>query len=112
MGADDPLKCKIDTTTFKMASKIVIDSEKCLTIGEISNPLKQGILKAENIHGKIGEVVAGVKPGRENDEEITIFESDGTNIQSAGVSWMIYKKIKEIGLGLETSTLFPFFFNP
>jgi ornithine cyclodeaminase/alanine dehydrogenase-like protein (mu-crystallin family) len=111
MGADDPIKGEIDAATFKKADKIVIDSEKCLTIGEIANPLKQGILKLEDIYGKIGEVVAGLKPGRENDDEITIFESDGTNIQSASVSWMTYQKVKKLGLGIETSSLASFFIN-
>lgn len=112
MGADDPLKAELDAATFKKADKIVIDGEKCLTIGEIANLLKQGILKPSDIYGKIGEIVAGIKPGRINDEEITIFESDGTNIQSAGVAWLTYNKVKDMGLGIETSTLYSYFYNP
>jgi len=112
MGADCPLKAELDAATFKRADKIVIDSEKCLTIGEMANLIRSGILRPGDIHGKIGEVVAGAKPGREDDAEITIFESDGTHIQSAGVAWKIYQKVKEMGLGLETSTLSSYFINP
>jgi len=111
MGADDPLKAELDEKTFKRADKIVIDSEKCLTIGELANPIKKGTIKTEDIYGKIGEIVAGKKLGRENDIETTIFESDGTNIQSASVAWLIYKKVKEMGLGLETSGLSSYFIN-
>lgn len=111
MGADDPLKAEIDPTTFRRVNKILIDGEKCLTNGEISRSIKQGILKPKDIYGKIGEVVAGLKPGRENDSEITIFESDGTNIQSAGVSWMTYQKVKKMGLGIETSKITSYFIN-
>jgi len=112
MGADGHLKAELDATTMKRADKIVIDSQKCLSIGEIAMPMEKGIISLDAIHGKIGEVVAGVKPGRERPEEITVFESDGTHIQSAAVVWLIYNKVKEAGLGIETSERSPFFINP
>lgn len=113
MGADCPLKAELDSTVFKRADKIVIDGPKCLTIGEIAHPISEGILSQSDIYGKIGEVVTGVKPGREGDSEITVFESDGTNIQNAGIALLIYNKVREMGLGIETSELSSFFFlNP
>jgi len=112
MGADGPLKCELDLDTISRMDKIVIDSEKCLSIGEISNAIESGVLRADGIHGKISEVVAGAKSGRENPNEITLFESDGTHIQSASVVWLIYEKIKQAGLGIETSDLSSFFLYP
>ena len=56
--------------------------------------------------------MAGLKPGREDDSEITVFESDGTHIQSAAVVHLIYRKALELGLGTETSTISSFFVNP
>ena len=109
IGADCPLKVELDVYTFQRADKIVIDGEKALTIGEIAAPLRKGIIKPEDIYGKIGEVVAGVKPGREDDTEITIFESDGTSLAEAGVAVKIYQKVMEMGLGVEISSPFPFF---
>ena len=61
---------------------------------------------------KIGEVVAGVKPGRIDERDITIFESDGTIIQSAAVVQLIYKKAVEMNLGVETDEVYSFFMNP
>lgn len=57
-------------------------------------------------------MVAGVKPSREDDSEITVFESDGTHIQSAAVVHLIYRKAMELGLGVETSEISSFFVNP
>ena len=99
MGADGPLKSELDTEVFRKAGKVVVDSEKCLSIGE-------------SIHGRIGEVVAGIKPGRENDSEITVFESDGTHLQSAAVANLIYRKALETGHGVDTSNISSFFVNP
>jgi ornithine cyclodeaminase/alanine dehydrogenase-like protein (mu-crystallin family) len=112
MGADDTLKAELDVNAIRRMDKIVIDSDKCLTIGEIALPMKMGAIGPENIHGKIGEVVIGTKPGRECPEEITLFESDGTHIQSASVAWLTYNKVKEAGLGVDISKLASFFINP
>jgi len=112
MGADGPMKAEIDSEAIRTIDKILIDGEKCLKIKEIADPLKNGVISVDDIYGRIGEVVAGVKPGRENDAEITFFESDGTHMQSAGVAYLIYEKVKEAGLGVETDDLTSFFLNP
>jgi alanine dehydrogenase len=111
MGSDDPLKAELDFAAFKRADKIVIDGEKCLTTGELAQPIRLGTLSPSDIYGKISEVVAGKKSGRSRNGENTIFMSDGTNLQSAGVSNLIYQKVKKMGLGRETSSIPPNIFN-
>jgi ornithine cyclodeaminase/alanine dehydrogenase-like protein (mu-crystallin family) len=111
MGADGPMKAEMDVEVFRRAKKVVVDSEKCLSIGEIARSLNVGVLGKESIW-RIGDVVAGLKPGREDDSEITVFESDGTHIQSAAVVHLIYRKALELGLGTETSKISSFFVNP
>jgi alanine dehydrogenase len=56
--------------------------------------------------------VAGLKPGRESRDEITIFESDGTYMQSASVVWLVYQKAMKEGLGRYVRTPSSFFVNP
>jgi ornithine cyclodeaminase/alanine dehydrogenase-like protein (mu-crystallin family) len=111
MGADGPMKAEMDVEVFRRAKKVVVDSEKCLSIGEIARSLNVGVLGKESIW-RIGDVVAGLKPGREDDSEITVFESDGTHIQSAAVVHLIYRKALELGLGTETPKISSFFVNP
>jgi ornithine cyclodeaminase/alanine dehydrogenase-like protein (mu-crystallin family) len=111
MGADGPMKAEMDVEVFRRARKVVVDSEKCFSIGEIAHSLNAGVLDREGIW-RIGDVVAGLKPGREDDSEITVFESDGTHIQSAAVVHLIYRKALELGLGTETSKISSFFVNP
>jgi ornithine cyclodeaminase/alanine dehydrogenase-like protein (mu-crystallin family) len=111
MGADGPKKAEMDVEVFRRATRVAVDSEKCLSIGEIASSLEAGTLDREDIM-RIGEVVAGVRPGREDDSEITVFESDGTHIQSAAVVQLIYEKAVELGLGVETSNISSFFVNP
>jgi len=111
MGADGPMKSEMDIEAFRRARRVVVDSEKCLSIGEVANAIESGVLKREDID-KIGEVVAGSKPGRLDEGDITIFESDGTIIQSAAVVQLIYRKAVEQGLGVETGEVNSFFMNP
>jgi len=111
MGADGPMKIELDVETFGRASKVIVDSEKCLSIKEMADALKSGVLKRNTI-SKIGQVVAGLIPGRTDDSEITIFESDGTIIQSAAVVQLIYEKALEMHLGVETKEVYSFFMNP
>ena len=111
MGADGPMKAEMDVEVFRRAKKVAVDSEKCFSIGEIAHSLNAGVLDKEGIW-RIGDVVAGLKPGREDDSEITVFESDGTHIQSAAVVHLIYRKALELGLGTETSKISSFFVNP
>jgi alanine dehydrogenase len=112
MGADGPLKSELDPEVFRRASKIYIDGKKCLEIGEVTRALKTGSISPESITGLIGELVAGKKPSRASPDEITVFESDGTHMQSASVVGLIYNKVKEAGLGIEVKRVADFFYNP
>jgi len=109
IGADDPHKIELDPATLGKASKVVIDSERAPTwIGQIVLAIRQGVLKPEKICS-IGQVVAGLHPGREDDGELTVFSCEGTNMQTAGVAVKVYEKVKDAGLGIETSSLSTYF---
>jgi len=111
MGADGPMKAEMDTEVFRMASRIVVDSNKCFSIGEIAKSLETRAITLNDIQGRIGHVVAGKITGRDSPEDITIFESDGTHIQSGAVVHLIYEKVKKMGLGKEVNAS-DFFVNP
>ena len=107
IGADDPLKVELDASVLKKASKIVIDdSEIALDSKEIRVPMEQGTLTMKNIYGTIGEVVAGVKAGRETPSEITIYKSVGSTIPYVTIFAKIYEKAKKMGLGKEVGVAF------
>jgi alanine dehydrogenase len=65
-----------------------------------------------NIQGKTGDVVAGKITGREVESDITVFESNGTHIQSGAVVNLIFEKAKKLGLGKEENGVSDFFINP
>jgi ornithine cyclodeaminase/alanine dehydrogenase len=87
-------------------AKVVVDSiAQCTEKGETWHPLNKNIITQDDIHGEIGEILLGKKPGRENDEEVTIFDSTGMAIQDNVTSIKIYRNAIERNIG----TFFEFF---
>jgi ornithine cyclodeaminase len=45
--------------------------------------------------GEIGEVLAGRRPGRGSDEEITVFKSVGLAVEDVVAAGLVYRKALE-----------------
>jgi ornithine cyclodeaminase/alanine dehydrogenase len=99
IGADALDKQELDADVYDGA-KVVCDSiNLCVKRGETRNAVKAGIIRPEDIHAEIGEILLGKKPGRENPSEVTIFDTVGMAIQDIVTVAMLYKGALEKGLG-------------
>jgi len=99
VGADMPDKQELDADVFAGA-KVVNDSiDLCVKNGETHHAVEDGIIKTEDIHAEIGEILLGKKPGRESQDEVTIFDTVGMAIQDNVTAAMLYKGALEKGLG-------------
>lgn len=99
VGADMAGKNEWDPEIFKDA-KVVNDSiMQCTTRGETRNALVAGVIKEGDIYGEIGQLLAGEKPLRESDDEITIFDTTGMGIQDNVTAVKVYEIAKAKGLG-------------
>ncbi|RUM34755.1 MAG: alanine dehydrogenase [Archaeoglobus sp.] len=99
IGADAPGKRELDEKILLRAKIVVDDLRQAVHGGEVNFAISNGILKVENIHATIGEVVAGIKPGRESDEEITIFDSTGLAIQDIATASVVFEMARERRIG-------------
>jgi len=99
IGADAPGKEELDPKILAKAKIVVDDWEQASHSGEINVPLTMGMLSRQNVWAEIGEVVAGLKPGRTSNEEITVFTSTGLAIQDAVAAELGYKKALAKGIG-------------
>jgi len=102
IGAHTPDARELDTITIKR-SKVVVDSyEACLKeAGELIIPINEGEITKDKIYAELGEIVAGLKSGRVNDKEITLFKSVGLAIQDAATALKVYEKALENKVGRE-----------
>jgi len=90
IGADAPGKQEVDPRILKKAYLVIDDWEQASHSGEINVPLAKGELVREDVNAEIGEVVAGLKPGRQSDEQITVFCSTGLAIQDCLTAKIVY----------------------
>ena len=100
VGADNPQKQELHPSLMA-ASKVVCDIlEQCAVMGDLHHALESGLVTRANVHAELGEVVAGKKPGRESQEEITIFDSTGMALQDVGAAAFLYEKAQREGSGV------------
>ena len=99
IGADAPGKQELDPEILKRAKVVIDDWAQASHSGEINVPLSKDIIKRADIYAEIGEIVAGKKPGRISEEEITIFDSTGLAVQDTVTAWRVYELAKEKGVG-------------
>ena len=102
MGQYTPGRRELDTTTIERAT-YVPDLRDRVTqdAGSFLAALEEGVVDEDHVHAELGEVVAGTAPGRTGDDEITVFDSGGTGIETVAAGYMLYEKALEEGLGTE-----------
>jgi len=103
IGAFTPEMQEVDEVTIKRASKIVVDSREAVLAeaGDLIIPIQKGVITKDDIYAELGEIAAGLKPGRERDDEITYFKTVGNAVQDVSVALQVMEKARELGLGRE-----------
>ena len=102
IGSHSPDARELDTTTVKR-SKFVADLKEAnlAEAGDILIPIQEGAVTEDHIYASLGEIVTGEKPGRESDEEITVFKSCGLAIQDVSTALAVYNAARKQGIGTE-----------
>jgi alanine dehydrogenase len=100
MGQYHPKKRELDVKTVERATYVPDLRERATQdAGSFLAAVESGAVDEDHIHAELGEVVAGEKPGRESADEITVFDSGGTGIETVASAYMLYEKAREEGLG-------------
>jgi alanine dehydrogenase len=100
MGQYDPGKQELEAETIAR-SMYVPDLRKRAfqDAGSFLAARAAGLIDDDHVHAELGEIVAGHRPGRTDEEEITVFDSGGTGIETVAAAWMLYERAKAEGLG-------------
>ncbi len=99
IGADAPGKEELDPAILRRSKLVIDDWVQASHSGEINVPVSSGYLSRDNVWAELGEVVAGLKPGRTSENEITVFDSTGLAIQDAAVAEIVYRRALEKRVG-------------
>jgi ornithine cyclodeaminase/alanine dehydrogenase len=100
IGADSPDKQELESALFK-GNKVVVDIlAQCAVAGELHHALEKNLISVGDVHAEIGSIIAGRKPGRENQDEIIIYDATGTAIQDTAAAAICYEKAKQLDKGV------------
>jgi alanine dehydrogenase len=92
VGADNENKQEIDPSVLA-ASTVVADLiDQCAAIGDLHHAIEANTMSREDVHAELGEIAAGLKPGRASEDEITIFDSTGTALQDVAAAAAVYRR--------------------
>jgi len=97
VGADEPAKGEADAGLIRSARFVCDDRDLAVRMGAIGG----AGLGPDAIHAELGEVIAGVKPGRTSPAQITMFGSVGLAFQDLAACWQVYRRARELGVGIE-----------
>lgn len=90
IGADEPGKAEMDAELIRRSLFVCDDEDLAVEMGALA-----GVgLGRDAIHASLGEILAGARPGRSDDREITIFGSVGLPCQDLPAAWMAYQRAK------------------
>lgn len=91
----------VELNLTDIMDKVVMDDwgQAHGVFGALREHVDQGKLTAETLHAELGQIVAGVKPGRESAEETILFWHRGLSLSDIALGHAMLAKAKEMGVG-------------
>lgn len=93
----------IEFSLTDIMDKVVVDDwGQCKPgrpFGSLRRHVDEGKVTEENLHAEMGQIVAGLKPGRESEEETILFWHRGLSSSDIALGWAMMKKAKKMGIG-------------
>src|SRR5437899_2207938 len=103
VGADHRGKQELEPTLVASSTLVVDVLEQCAEIGELQHVLAARLMTREQVHAELADVVTGRRPGRTQDDEITIFDSSGTALQDVAAAVVVYEHARATGRGTDVT---------
>lgn len=103
VGADSQGKQELEPALIAASTLVVDVLAQCAEIGELQHALAAGLMTREGVHAELPDVVAGRRPGRTRDDEITVFDSSGTALQDVAAAVVVYERALARGCGMEVA---------
>jgi len=100
IGACRPSQQEIDPALVARAN-LVVDSKAAALVesGGIVQPIREGRFTPDHVRAELGEIVSGLKPGRRNESEITLFKSLGQAIEDLVAADLAFRRARQSGRG-------------
>lgn len=102
VGSFRPTMQELPSHSVSSAHKVVVESSEAALeeTGDLLVPIKEGVFKADDLYGELGQIVNGERNGRESKEEITLFKSVGLAVVDIVVAKYFYEKAIQNHVGM------------
>lgn len=92
----------VELSLTDIMSKMVVDDwGQCKSgpFGSLRAHVEAGKLSEATLHAEMGEIVAGLKPGRERDDETILFWHRGLSLSDIALGHAMLEKAARLGIG-------------
>ena len=93
----------VELSLTDIMDKMVVDDwgqcRKGLPFGALRAHVDSDRLTEQNLHAELGQIVAGLKPGRERDDETILFWHRGLSLSDIALGCAMLEKAAKLGLG-------------
>jgi ornithine cyclodeaminase len=92
----------VELSLTDIMDKMVMDDwgqAKAGPFGSLRAHVDSGRLSEKNLHAELGQIVAGVKPGRESDSETNLFWHRGLSLSDIALGAFMLEKARAKGIG-------------
>jgi len=102
VGANDPRRRELDNVVLERAAFVCCDSLENAKreSGDLIEPVEAGVLDWLEVH-ELQEVVAGELPGRQADDDIVVFKSNGLAAWDVAIGSVAVERARAQGVGRE-----------
>ena len=102
VGANDPRRRELDNVVLERAAFVCCDSLENAKreSGDLIEPVEAGVLDWLEVH-ELQEVVSGELPGRQADDDIVVFKSNGLAAWDVAIGSVAVERARAHGVGRE-----------
>lgn len=103
-GSNFLSKSEIDVEAVRRASMIAVDSieQSKVEAGDLMPAIERGVISWESVT-ELGQIIAGRLKGRQSNDDITLFKSNGIALEDISAALRVYRLARERGFGEEIS---------
>lgn len=95
IGSFKPEMRETDPACFG-GSTVYVDTDEAPTkSGDLLAAFKAGVLTRDDIRGNLHQLTKGERPGRQNDQEITVFKAVGSALEDLTLATLVYESVRD-----------------
>lgn len=99
VGVDSERKRELSPALLAKSTVVVDVLNQCAAFGDLHHAIEAGAMTTDDVHAELGQIIAGVRPGRRSADDVIVFDSTGMALQDVAAAAVVYERALELGLG-------------